>query len=239
MMAWSLCQSEAEANLAATAVYKDATHCLLLGLFTQLWGRYSWHWTAVNTCVDAISGQKPKWSRPDFIIQTWNHLSSALDTGAPSYRQETEWAMCVYECGRWLRESALSPETPQMLTVGCLFIVILILMQLLINSENLSTSFLALEIQFLHLELGCDDIHFQELPWGKDSGGDDVIVAQRDAGAGLAWGHRTLHLFTQLCSVLVVARGIYFPDQGSNLGPLHWVRGVFPWTTREVPVTCS
>ena len=72
--------------------------------------------------------------------------------------------MCVYECGCWLREMALSPETPQTLTVGYLFIIILILMQLLINSENLSTSFLALEIQFLHLELECDDIHFQELP---------------------------------------------------------------------------
>ena len=58
----------------------------------------------------------------------------------------------------------MSPETPQMSTVGWLFIIILILTQFLINSENLSTSFLALEIQFLHLELGCDDIHFQELP---------------------------------------------------------------------------
>ena len=86
-----------------------------------------------------------------------------LDTGALSYRQETEWAMCVYKCGCWLRESALSPETPQMLTLGCHFIIILILMHLLTNSENLSTSFLALEIPFFYLELGCDDIQFPEL----------------------------------------------------------------------------
>lgn len=34
----------------------------------------------------------------------------------------------------------------------------------------------------------------------------------------------------------VVACGIYFPDQGSNLNPLHWEHGVFsPWTTSEVP----
>ena len=31
------------------------------------------------------------WSRPDYIIQGGNRPSSALDTGAPSYRQETEW----------------------------------------------------------------------------------------------------------------------------------------------------
>ena len=29
-------------------------------------------------------------------------------------------------------------------------------------------------------------------------------------------------LFIWLCQVLVVACGIQFPDQGSNLGPLHW-----------------
>ena len=26
--------------------------------------------------------------------------------------------------------------------------------------------------------------------------------------------------------LLVIARGIWFPDQGSNLGPLHWEHGV-------------
>ena len=31
-----------------------------------------------------------------------------------------------------------------------------------------------------------------------------------------------LKLFIWLCWVLVVARGIQFPVQGSNLGPLHW-----------------
>lgn len=51
-----------------------------------------------------------------------------------------------------------------MLTVGCRFIIILILTQLLINSENLIRSFLALDIQFPHLELGRDDIQFPELP---------------------------------------------------------------------------
>ena len=34
-------------------------------------------------------------------------------------------------------------------------------------------------------------------------------------------------LFTYLfVPVLVVACGIYFPDQGSNPGPLHWEHGV-------------
>ena len=33
---------------------------------------------------------------------------------------------------------------------------------------------------------------------------------------------------------LVVACGIQFPNQGSNLGPLHWELGV-PGTTRDVP----
>ena len=34
------------------------------------------------------------------------------------------------------------------------------------------------------------------------------------------------HLFIWLHWVLVVARGIQFPDQGLNLGPLYWESGV-------------
>ena len=28
------------------------------------------------------------------------------------------------------------------------------------------------------------------------------------------------------CELLVMARGILFPNQGSNLGPLHWEHGI-------------
>ena len=35
---------------------------------------------------------------------------------------------------------------------------------------------------------------------------------------------------------LVAARGIYFPDQGSNLGPLPWGYSLSHWNTREVSV---
>ena len=34
-----------------------------------------------------------------------------------------------------------------------------------------------------------------------------------------------------------LACGIQFPDQGSNLGQLHWKCSLNQWTTREVPVT--
>ena len=38
------------------------------------------------------------------------------------------------------------------------------------------------------------------------------------------------------CKLLVVACGIWFSDQGSNLVPLHWeCRLLSHWTTREVP----
>jgi len=33
---------------------------------------------------------------------------------------------------------------------------------------------------------------------------------------------------------IVAACGIQFPDQGLNLGPLHWELGVNHWTTKEV-----
>ena len=32
--------------------------------------------------------------------------------------------------------------------------------------------------------------------------------------------------FFLLCQVLIAACGIQFPDQGANLGPLHWELGV-------------
>ena len=35
-----------------------------------------------------------------------------------------------------------------------------------------------------------------------------------------------IYLFIWLCQVLVAACGILFPDQGLNLGPLHWEHGV-------------
>ena len=40
-----------------------------------------------------------------------------------------------------------------------------------------------------------------------------------------------------LCWVLVGACGIQFPDQGSDLGPLHWRcrQSLSHWTPREVP----
>ena len=34
------------------------------------------------------------------------------------------------------------------------------------------------------------------------------------------------NLLVAACKLLVVVCGIYFPDQGSNLGPLHWEHGV-------------
>ena len=38
------------------------------------------------------------------------------------------------------------------------------------------------------------------------------------------------------CKCLLVACGIQFPGQGSNLGCLHQELGVSHWTTREVPM---
>ena len=37
------------------------------------------------------------------------------------------------------------------------------------------------------------------------------------------WLHQGLAV---ACTFLVVVCGIWFPDQGSNLGPLHWEHGV-------------
>ena len=41
------------------------------------------------------------------------------------------------------------------------------------------------------------------------------------------------YLFILLCWVLVAVCGIYFPDQGSNLGPLHWEHGVLATRSPE------
>ena len=35
-----------------------------------------------------------------------------------------------------------------------------------------------------------------------------------------------MYIYNWLCQVLVAARRIWFPDQGSNPGPLHWEHGV-------------
>ena len=35
--------------------------------------------------------------------------------------------------------------------------------------------------------------------------------------------------------LIVAACGIQFPDQGSNLGPLHWEHSLNHWATKEVP----
>ena len=37
---------------------------------------------------------------------------------------------------------------------------------------------------------------------------------------------KNIYLFIWLSWVLVAACGIYFPDEGSNPGPLHWEHGV-------------
>ena len=37
--------------------------------------------------------------------------------------------------------------------------------------------------------------------------------------------------------LLVVGYEIYFPDQGSNPGPLHWELSLSHWTTRKVPTS--
>ena len=34
--------------------------------------------------------------------------------------------------------------------------------------------------------------------------------------------------------IFTAACGIQFPDQGSNLGPLHWEQSLNHWTTRKV-----
>jgi len=48
---------------------------------------------------------------------------------------------------------------------------------------------------------------------------------------------KNIYLFIRLHQALVVACGIWFPDQELNPGPLHWERGVLAsWTTREVPI---
>lgn len=38
---------------------------------------------------------------------------------------------------------------------------------------------------------------------------------------------------------LVAACGILFPDQGLNLGPLHWKCSLSHWNTREVSLAAS
>ena len=61
----------------------------------------------------------------------------------------------------------------------------------------------------------------------------------QSCSCSLTWSHKELDMTEQLsfthhhsgslvaaCKLLVIARGIWFPDQGSNLGPLHWEHGV-------------
>ena len=40
------------------------------------------------------------------------------------------------------------------------------------------------------------------------------------------------------CKFLVVAHEIYFPDQGLNLGPLHWEGGVLATGPLDPPLVC-
>lgn len=42
-------------------------------------------------------------------------------------------------------------------------------------------------------------------------------------------------IFTWLCWVLVEACWVWFPNQGSNPGPLRWECAVSRWATRKVP----
>ena len=42
---------------------------------------------------------------------------------------------------------------------------------------------------------------------------------------GLSWGKQDLRSLVAACQLLFVACGIWLPDQGSNLGPLHWKHG--------------
>ena len=44
-----------------------------------------------------------------------------------------------------------------------------------------------------------------------------------------------IFIFIWLHWVLVAAGGIWFPNQRSNLAPLHWEHRVSPGTNREVP----
>ena len=48
-----------------------------------------------------------------------------------------------------------------------------------------------------------------------------------------------LVLLVTAFELLVAACGLKFPDQGSNLGPLSWERGVPPshWATEGSPLT--
>ena len=43
------------------------------------------------------------------------------------------------------------------------------------------------------------------------------------------------YLFIWLSLILVVAYGIYFPNQGLNRSPWHWKQSLSHWVTREVP----
>ena len=63
------------------------------------------------------------------------------------------------------------------------------------------------------------------------------IMSNKEAGYKAVVQHSFLKTCAWLCWVLVVACGIWFPDQGSNLGPLHgeW-GGLNHWTTRECKV---
>ena len=43
-----------------------------------------------------------------------------------------------------------------------------------------------------------------------------------------------IYVYIWLCWVLVAALGFYFPDQGSNPGPLHWEEGAGCGSVRAV-----
>ena len=47
-------------------------------------------------------------------------------------------------------------------------------------------------------------------------------------------GSLLINLLIRLHQVFAVACGIQFPNQGSNLGPLHWECSLSHWSTREV-----
>ena len=65
-----------------------------------------------------------------------------------------------------------------------------------------------------------------------------ILSILRDISlAALGLGYSTQNLYCGVCEFLVVACGIWFPDQGLNPGPLAlggW--SLSHWTTKEVPL---
>ena len=62
------------------------------------------------------------------------------------------------------------------------------------------------------------------IPWTEEPGGLQSMGSQSQTPLSDWTTTYTLkiYLFIQLCWALAVACGIWFPDQGLNLGPLHW-----------------